>query len=473
MKNLLTYSLYLRYINRATPMMVFYEDLDDEINRKFVLKMEEMCSVYKLVLCYKVSWKMSSKKQKFGFNRSSTDVICFRNKKVKYHTSDPSDFKLHNLFRTVYNDSVLNFLIGFNKILHFEGRIVPSHIHKLYEISEPSYYINCKDPSSITDSGIPKSQNRKLRKAARRRAYINYLNSYLRNSVVKSTANHIPKTISYEICNNNSNYKSLNQSSSLNTSFLNKTNSNFINDTLNSQQIKYTQTQNYEFSQPIYTSSNQVNFQNRSSHSGENSNYMPTISNISDHSDTFINRREIICETNKLPTHSHCKNTINNEDKASTVILSSQNQINHQIRSFELDTNNIDIQKTSNMIEKKSMPLILNKNNQSFSYSLNPIRKQPCLNDRKECLSNILAFRPQNDMKNRLVDAPLFKEEITSNHMKKSINSSVLPQNSVIKINQNFACIDKSFSDFRGEHQQYKDTVIMYKPGMKCPINYN
>lgn len=134
-------SYYIDCITRRTPCLIYYEDKNNVMNEKAIYNVEKLRDIYKLVLCYKFDWKLGNNFYKLDHKYSSNDVLCFREFSILCCVSAFSYKDLDNLFRTIYNDCVINFCGSFAKILRKERRINGFFRHKEYKIENLAYNI--------------------------------------------------------------------------------------------------------------------------------------------------------------------------------------------------------------------------------------------------------------------------------------------------------------------------------------------
>lgn len=138
----LTYWKYKYRISRQAPCIVYYEYKFSGYNDQVISIMEKMAEKFKYVLCYKVDWDESCYLPFDIENRLPSDVLSFQDSQVTMRVSVFNQTELENLFKTVYNDSIKNFLISTNRLLIAAGRIEKRHNHKPYYLPNPSYNIN-------------------------------------------------------------------------------------------------------------------------------------------------------------------------------------------------------------------------------------------------------------------------------------------------------------------------------------------
>lgn len=144
MSNFISYDKYRYFVNRKIPAIFYFEDSSDILNIEVIEIMEETKKTYPMILCYKVKWCRKYLPGVIMTINKNSDVVCFAKNIQKYIVSVYNTSLLNNLFKTVYNDCVCNFLRHFNTILMKENKITHGHIHQLYDITNPSYPILLK-----------------------------------------------------------------------------------------------------------------------------------------------------------------------------------------------------------------------------------------------------------------------------------------------------------------------------------------
>lgn len=162
MNNTIDYYKYTRYIERKIPCIMYFLNFSEPSNHKLIEKMDHLCSYYRYVLCFKVNWQDCFRYDKIDQLRSSSEAICFKEKKIICYVSIFDDKKLHNLFKTVHNDCVMNYGKCFNRILRKHQRINIVHRHKLYLLDSPSYKlfdIDLTNKDYIEEQNKEKMQN--------------------------------------------------------------------------------------------------------------------------------------------------------------------------------------------------------------------------------------------------------------------------------------------------------------------------
>lgn len=161
MSHIIKYTQYRKYAKRKIPCIVYYEDNNDIRSIEVLRIMEEMRHTYPLVLCFQVNWIERGIPGIKNIFKNHLDVVCFQNGTQIYSTSIFDTYNLHNLFKTVYNDCVINFLPYYRRLL-FDHKLIDNfHNFKTFEILHPSYQI-------ITDkneSKFRKYHSKSIRKA--------------------------------------------------------------------------------------------------------------------------------------------------------------------------------------------------------------------------------------------------------------------------------------------------------------------
>lgn len=133
---------YRYLIKRKIPCIIYYEDIFDFSNKIVISVMKEMCKQYPLVLCYKINWYETYNVKLNIDNHTSSDILSFKKNKITCRLKTLSKSELHNLFQTVYNDSVINCLTYYDNILIKEGKITEDYKHEKYDLNSPSYKIS-------------------------------------------------------------------------------------------------------------------------------------------------------------------------------------------------------------------------------------------------------------------------------------------------------------------------------------------
>lgn len=163
MSQTLKYRDFRKRIIRKLPCIVYFEHKLDPENIKVLKIMEKMKKLYPLVLCYVVKWSHKGIWDKEPNMKKNSDVVCFKNNKIHHIISVYSTSELHLLFKTVYNDSVINHLSSYNKVLLNNKFIDIFYIHKLFYINKHSYEILPKGKSYETITLFPYSVERPKR----------------------------------------------------------------------------------------------------------------------------------------------------------------------------------------------------------------------------------------------------------------------------------------------------------------------
>lgn len=133
---------YRTYVTRKTPCIIYFEDENDEFSKKLVLNMDKLCEEFKLVLCYKVDWKKSKLLQIPVVEHTSWDILSFHEGTVTKKVSAISEKEVRNLFKTVFNDCIRNFLPIYKRLLKREKYINFKEDFVEYFLDTPSYNIN-------------------------------------------------------------------------------------------------------------------------------------------------------------------------------------------------------------------------------------------------------------------------------------------------------------------------------------------
>lgn len=153
----LSYYKYRSFISRKIPCIIYYEKKFSAINKQVVAIMEKMSEKYKLVLCYKVDWEESFRLILNIQKRTPSDVLSFQDSQVTKIVSAFDINELENLFKTVYNDCVTNFIAAINRFLIKNGTIKLGYIHQKFDLPHPSYNIERgNQPFSPLISPFPK-----------------------------------------------------------------------------------------------------------------------------------------------------------------------------------------------------------------------------------------------------------------------------------------------------------------------------
>lgn len=141
MSHIINYEKYRNCVRRKVPSIIYYEDNFDDSNLAVIKIMDEMRKTYPLVFCYQVNWLQRGIADIYNTVKTNSEVVCFRKGVQKYILSVYSTEELHNLFKTVYNDCVCNFLAAYNRMLFRNKLVNLSYVHELFEIKNPSYEI--------------------------------------------------------------------------------------------------------------------------------------------------------------------------------------------------------------------------------------------------------------------------------------------------------------------------------------------
>lgn len=180
MSHVLNYVKYRSYAKRKIPMIVYFRETYKVSNLQVVIIMEEMRKIYPLVQCYEIDWFQRDINGIKNNLKSHSDAVCIKNGKQIKIISVFSSNELHNLFQTVYNDCVCNFISTYNKILLREKLIDVFHVHQIYDIKNPSYEFSTKscdaDLIPFTDKIRKKEikrQSGRIKKAIKSQSTIN------------------------------------------------------------------------------------------------------------------------------------------------------------------------------------------------------------------------------------------------------------------------------------------------------------
>lgn len=139
MNNIISYNKYYRYKSLSLPIIIYFIDKNEPQNKKILEKMDYLCNIYPYVLCYKTEWEQAWINSKTGILRNSSDILCFKNNKILCYISCFNEEKLHNLFKLVHNECVINHCKVLNRMLISEKRIIIGHKHDLYNIENEVY----------------------------------------------------------------------------------------------------------------------------------------------------------------------------------------------------------------------------------------------------------------------------------------------------------------------------------------------
>lgn len=141
MSHIISYDDYRYIVNRKVPFIIYFEDPRDAKNLTVIKIMDEMRITYPLVYCYQVKWTERKNKNSRKINKKSDDVICTKNGRKCCQISAFNTDALHNLFKTVYNDCIINYERLFTSSLRNENKITDLFVHQIYYITHPSYDI--------------------------------------------------------------------------------------------------------------------------------------------------------------------------------------------------------------------------------------------------------------------------------------------------------------------------------------------
>lgn len=183
MSHILNIDKYLSVIRRRTPSIIYYDNPRYLKNSEIMNIIEDIRNKYPLVLCYRV--KLADKRE--GLSQCVMEkwakVVCYKNKK-RICSLDPYIFsEINNLFQTVYNDCVINYFSYFSSLLLRDKGINYSHIHKLYDIKNPSYPIVFVDKIEENTTVMQESNNKKRKTS---NSMINIQQKSINNNNIKN-----------------------------------------------------------------------------------------------------------------------------------------------------------------------------------------------------------------------------------------------------------------------------------------------
>lgn len=141
MSHIINYSKFYNIIQRKCPCIVYFKDQSYNRNNEVMETMDKMRKIYPMVLCYEVNWLDRQKNTIKKIIKCQFMVICFKESKFICKISPFNESKLHFLFKTVYNDSVRNYMKSFTRILKMEKNIISQINHKPFIIEIPSFPI--------------------------------------------------------------------------------------------------------------------------------------------------------------------------------------------------------------------------------------------------------------------------------------------------------------------------------------------
>lgn len=157
MSYIINYHRYRDSIKRKFPNIFYFDDSRYVRNDEVLKIMEDMRNTYPNVLCYQVKWLERKNIDLNIIYKCNNYVVCTKSSRQVCKIWPFNTSKLHNLFKTVYNDCVKNYSRIFYAILKKEKNLIFRPEQKLFDLEEPSYDISSDYQTIIKIQKKPRS----------------------------------------------------------------------------------------------------------------------------------------------------------------------------------------------------------------------------------------------------------------------------------------------------------------------------